>query len=415
MADAAELLSGRNIAVAVGGGIAAYKACDLVRELKRAGAEVRVTMTQGACEFVTPLTMQNLSGHPVFTDTFEASADQHYGHLALAKWAELFVVAPATADLLARIRAGLANDAVTTTLLAFRGQVLLAPAVNTAMWEHDATQATVRALLATERYRMVGPASGLLADGDVGMGRLAELKDIVAATVALAVQGPLAGRRVLVTAGPTREFLDPVRFISNPSTGKMGLAVAEVARAQGAHVTVVLGPTDVRAPKGVEVVNVTTADDMLAAVLARVDAADVFVAAAAVSDWKAARPSAVKTKKSDGPESLELVRTPDVLATAAARVHQNARRPLLVGFAAETNDVEAYAKGKLLKKRLDLIVANDVSKAGQGFGADTNEVIVFDASGEVLRAAGSKREVAKALWETLHMRLISASRGPAAG
>lgn len=398
-------LEGRNIAVAVGGGIAAYKACDLVRELKRAGADVRVAMTKGACEFVTPLTLQNLSGHPVFTDTFDASQDQGYGHLQLAKWADVFVVAPATADLLARMRAGLGNDAVTTTLLAFRGPVLLAPAMNTAMWEHAETQAAVSALLAQPKYRMVGPASGLLADGDVGVGRLAELKDLVEATRALAVTGPLAGRRVLITAGPTREPMDPVRFISNPSTGKMGLALAEVARSLGAVVTVVLGPVETGAPKGVEVVRVTTADQMLAAVLPRVDGAHAFVAAAAVSDWKPSDVAPQKVKKGEGPQTVTLVRTPDVLATASAQVHARSTRPLLVGFAAETHDVERYAKGKLAQKRLDLIVANDVSQPGVGFGADSNRVVVFDTSGEVLRAEGSKRDVARALWGLFGARL----------
>ncbi|MDX2014342.1 MAG: bifunctional phosphopantothenoylcysteine decarboxylase/phosphopantothenate--cysteine ligase CoaBC [Myxococcaceae bacterium] len=398
-------LAGRNVAVAVGGGIAAYKACDFVRELRRQGAEVRVAMTRGACEFVTPLTLQNLSGHPVFTDTFEASQDHQYGHLQLARWADLFVVAPATADLLARIRAGLGNDAVTTTLLAFRGQVLLAPAMNTAMWEHPETQATVQALAAQAKYRFVGPVAGPLADGDVGMGRLAELPALVEATVALAVQGPLAGKSVLVTAGPTREFLDPVRFLSNPSTGKMGLAMGEVARALGAQVTVVLGPTEAPVSKGLEVVRVTSADEMLAAVMPRVEVADVFVAAAAVSDWKAQTVSALKTKKGDGPESLALVRTPDVLATASAKVHENDRRPLLVGFAAETNDVEAYARGKLERKRLDLVVANDVSAPGSGFGSDTNRVVVFGRDGEARRAEGPKREVARAIWDVVLGRL----------
>lgn len=400
-----EPLLGRNVAVAIGGGIAAYKACDLVRELQRAGADVRVAMTKGACEFVTPLTLQSLSGHPVFTDTFDSSQDHQYGHLQLAKWADLFIVAPATADLLARVKAGLGNDAVTTTLLAFRGPVLLAPAMNTAMWDHAETQANLAALLAQPKYRVVGPVAGPLADGDVGMGRLAELKDLVAAAIGLAVSGPLAGRRVLVTAGPTREFLDPVRFLSNPSTGKMGLAMAEVARAQGAAVTVVLGPVETPVPRGLELVRVGTADELLAAVLPRVEAADVFVAAAAVSDWKAQQVGALKTKKGDGPETITLVRTPDVLATASAKVHANPKRPLLVGFAAETHDVATYAKEKLARKRLDLIVANDVSQTGAGFGSDTNRISVFDGSGEVVRAEGSKREVAKSIWAVITGRL----------
>ncbi len=400
-----ESLHGRNVLVAVGGGIAAYKACDLVRELRRAGAEVRVAMTRGAGEFVTPLTLQSLSGHPVFTDTFEAGQDHDFGHLQLARWADVVVVVPATADLLARMAAGLGNDAVTTTLLAFRGPVLLAPAMNTAMWDHAETQAAVATLSGQKRYRLVGPVSGLLADGDVGMGRLAEQKDVVEAVIALAVQGPLAGQRVLVTAGPTREPMDPVRFISNPSTGRMGLAMAEVARALGAHVTVVLGPVEVQAPKGLEVVRVTTADAMLAAVMPRVEVADFLVAAAAVSDWKPAAVSAQKVKKSDGPQTLTLVRTPDVLATAAARVHGNPRRPVLIGFAAETEAVEAYARAKLTQKRLDFVVANDVSQAGAGFGVDTNQVVVLSAAGEVLRAAGTKREVAKAIWSVVQGRV----------
>jgi phosphopantothenoylcysteine decarboxylase / phosphopantothenate---cysteine ligase len=393
-----EPLLGRNVAVAVGGGIAAYKACDLVRELRRAGATVRVAMTAGACEFVTPLTLQSLSGNPVFTDTFDTSQDRQYGHLQLAKWADLFVIAPATADLLARIRAGLGNDTVTTTLLAFRGPVLLAPAMNTAMWEHAETQANVAALLAQPRYRMVGPLSGPLADGDVGMGRLADLSALVSAVTELAVSGPLAGKRVLVTAGPTREALDPVRFISNPSTGKMGLAMAEAAHALGAGVTVVLGPAETGVPRGLEVIRITTADEMLAAVMSRVEAVDVFVAAAAVSDWKAEQVSPTKVKKSDGPETVRLVRTPDVLATASAKVHGSAKRPMLIGFAAETNDVETYARTKLTKKQLDLIVANDVSQAEVGFGSDSNRVVVFDRMGERLRAEGFKRDVAKEIW-----------------
>ena len=393
-----EPLLGRNIAVAVGGGIAAYKACDFVRELRRAGAEVRVAMTKGACEFITPLTMQNLSGNPVFTDTFDSSQDHLYGHLQLAKWADLFVIAPATADLLARVKAGLGNDAVTTTLLAFRGPVLLAPAMNTAMWEHAETQVTVAALIGQPKYRMVGPVSGPLADGDVGMGRLAELKELMSAVTAISVAGPLAGKRVLVTAGPTRESLDPVRFISNPSTGKMGLAMAEAARALGAVVTVVLGPVETVPPRGLEVIRVTTADEMLAAVMSRVETVDVFVAAAAVSDWKAEQVSLTKVKKSEGPETVRLVRTPDVLATASAKVHGNAKRPVLLGFAAETHDVETYARGKLAKKRLDLIVANDVSQAGAGFGSDSNRVVVFDSAGERLRTEGAKRAVAKEIW-----------------
>ncbi|MBN1207971.1 MAG: bifunctional phosphopantothenoylcysteine decarboxylase/phosphopantothenate--cysteine ligase CoaBC, partial [Myxococcaceae bacterium] len=221
----ASALQGRRVVVGVGGGIAAYKACELVRELGRAGAQVRVAMTEAAQQFVTPLTFQALSGHPVLTNYFDPAQEGNFGHLDLARWAELYVVAPATADLLARVRAGMAGDAVTTSLLAFRGPVVLAPAMNVAMWENPLTQQNVAALLADPRFTLAGPGAGLLACGDVGAGRLAEVMDIVAAAAARLGRGPLAGRGVLLTAGPTREFLDPVRFISNPSTGKMGLAL----------------------------------------------------------------------------------------------------------------------------------------------------------------------------------------------
>lgn len=392
-------LKGRRVAVGVGGGIAAYKVGDLVRELRRQGATVRVAMTKAAQEFITPLTMQSLSGLPVLTDYFDTSQEAQFGHLHLARWADAFIVAPATADLIARIRLGMANDAVTTSLLAFRGPVLLAPAMNTAMWENAATQENVRTLLAQSRFRIVGPGVGPLADGDVGPGRLSDLPEIIEAADALGAAGPLAGKKVLVTAGPTQEPLDPVRFVSNPSTGKMGLAVAEVARARGADVTVVLGPVGDVTADGLDLIRVRTADEMLAAVMARVEAVDAFVATAAVSDWKPATVAEKKTKKGDGPESVTLVRTPDVLATAAAKVHGNARRPLLVGFAAETHDVITYAKEKLAKKRLDFIVANDVTQPGAGFGADTNRVAILGADGSQVDVAGPKRDVAGRLWD----------------
>ena len=388
-------LQGRRVVVGVGGGIAAYKACELVRELGRAGAEVRVAMTEAAQQFVTPLTFQALSGHPVLTNYFDPAQEGNFGHLDLARWAELYVVSPATADLIARIRAGLGGDAVTTSLLAFRGPVLLAPAMNVAMWDNERTQENVAALLATPRFHGVGPGSGLLACGDVGAGRLAEVRDIVAAAAGLFAPGALTGRHVLLTAGPTREHLDPVRFISNPSTGKMGLALAHEARAQGARVTVVLGPVGPVDRQGLEVVDVVSADDMAREVLARVEGVDLFIATAAVSDWKPEQRAAHKVKKSEGPESLALVRTPDVLAEASRRVAGQARRPVLVGFAAETQRVVEYARDKLERKGLDAIVANDVSAPGAGFGVDTNEVTVLTRDGRQQAFAGAKREVAR--------------------
>ncbi len=396
------VLQGKRIAVGVGGGIAAYKAGDFVRELRRQGASVRVAMTKAAQEFITPLTMQSLSGEAVLTDYFDASQEEKFGHLHLSRWADAYVVLPATADLLARVAHGHGNDAVTTSLLAFRGPVLLAPAMNTAMWEHPAVQRNVELLRATPRTHLVGPGVGPLADGDVGAGRLSELPELISATRALFAAGLWSGKRVLITAGPTREALDPVRFISNPSTGKMGLALAHEAHARGAQVTVLLGPTGESVDAPFEVVRVVTAEELLAAVLARVDEADVFIATAAVSDWKAAEISTVKTKKGDGPQTLTLVRTPDVLLTASQRVHAASRRPVLVGFAAETNDVVKYAREKLEKKKLDLIVANDVSAAGAGFAGDTNAVTILTRDAQ-LEVAGTKREVAAHLCDAIDL------------
>ncbi|MFT3707982.1 MAG: bifunctional phosphopantothenoylcysteine decarboxylase/phosphopantothenate--cysteine ligase CoaBC [Archangium sp.] len=399
-------LQGKRIAVGVGGGIAAYKAGDFVRELRRHGAQVRVAMTKAAQEFITPLTMQSLSGEAVFTEVLDPDQDEKFGHLHLSRWADAYVVLPATADLLARITAGMANDAVTTSLIAFRGPVLLAPAMNTAMWEHPATQRNLNVLRQTPKTHFVGPGVGPLADGDVGVGRLADLHVLVAATESLFAGTPLTGKRVLITAGPTRESMDPVRFISNPSTGKMGLAIAEAAQLRGANVTVVLGPVGDVGPFPFEVVRVTTADEMLDAVMSRVNGVDVFVAAAAVSDWKPERVSAQKTKKGDAPESLTLIRTPDVLLTASLAVHAQPKRPLLVGFAAETNDVISYAKGKLEKKKLDFIVANDVSRPGSGFGTDTNAVSLIGADGSVVFVQGTKREVAARIWDAVAPRIV---------
>jgi phosphopantothenoylcysteine decarboxylase/phosphopantothenate--cysteine ligase len=397
----ASALQGRRVIVGVGGGIAAYKACELVRELGRAGADVRVAMTEAARQFVTPLTFQALSGHPVLTDYFDPNQEGNFGHLDLARWADLYVVAPATADLMARIRAGLAGDAVTTSLLAFRGPVLLAPAMNVAMWENRQTQENVAALMADPRFTRVGPDAGLLACGDVGAGRLVEVKEIVAAAAARLGSGPLAGRKVLLSAGPTREFLDPVRFISNPSTGKMGLALAEAARALGAKVTVVLGPVGAVDRTGLEVVDVVSAEDMAREVLARVEAADWFIATAAVSDWRPERQAPQKVKKGEAPEVLRLVRTPDVLAEASRKVAGAKQRPLLVGFAAETEKVLEHAREKLERKGLDAIVANDVTVPGAGFGTDTNRVTVLTRTGVRKDLDGAKREVAQGILELL--------------
>jgi phosphopantothenoylcysteine decarboxylase/phosphopantothenate--cysteine ligase len=397
------VLQGRRVGLGVGGGIAAYKAAELVRALQRSGAQVRVAMTPAAGAFVTPLTFQALSGHPVLTDILDASQEAAFGHIDFARWSELFVVAPATADLLARIVAGMGNDALAATLLAYRGTVLLAPAMNTAMWEHPATQRNLAVLAKDARYRFVGPGAGLLACGEVGSGRLSEPEQIVDAAAELLGEGPLSGIRVLVTAGPTREFLDPVRFISNPSTGKMGLAIARAARARGARVTMVLGPVGTVDRTGLEVVDAVSAEEMRDAVLSRLDQTDVLVATAAVSDWRPAHRADHKVKKDDpaaeGP--LALSRTPDVLALAAERARTLSRRPLIVGFAAETENVVENATAKLLRKGLDLIVANDVSRPDAGFGVDTNSVVIVDRAGGRLELSGTKDAVAAGLWDRI--------------
>ncbi|MCY1042268.1 bifunctional phosphopantothenoylcysteine decarboxylase/phosphopantothenate--cysteine ligase CoaBC [Corallococcus sp. bb12-1] len=390
----ASALKGRRVIVGVGGGIAAYKACELVRELGRAGAEVRVAMTEAARQFVTPLTFQALCGHPVLTDYFDPAQEGNFGHLDLARWGDAFVVAPATADLMAKIRAGLGGDAVTTSLLAFKGPVVLAPAMNVAMWENARTQENVASLLADARFTGVGPGAGMLACGDVGSGRLADVGAIVSAVAARLGGGPLQGQHVLVTAGPTREFLDPVRFISNPSTGKMGMALAHEARALGATVTVVLGPVGPVDRTGLEVVDVVSAEDMAREVLSRVDSADAFIATAAVSDWRPEVRAPQKVKKGESPESLRLVRTPDVLLEASRQVAGRAKRPVLVGFAAETERVVEHAREKLERKGLDAIVANDVTATGAGFGTDTNRVTVIARTGPDRVLEGSKRAVA---------------------
>jgi phosphopantothenoylcysteine decarboxylase/phosphopantothenate--cysteine ligase len=401
---ALEALRGRRIAVGVGGGIAAYKACELVRELMRAGADVRVAMTEAAQAFVTPLTFQALSNHPVLTHAYDAAQEAGFGHIELARWAEVFVLAPATADLLARVRAGMANDGVTSALLAYRGPVVLAPSMNTAMYESARTQENLAFLRADPRVSVAAPGEGLLACGEVGAGRLAEPRDIALAVAARLARGPLTGKRVLLTAGPTREHFDPVRFISNPSTGRMGLAMAHAARRLGAEVAVVLGPVPEADRTGLEVVDVVSAEDMAREVLARVEGADYFVATAAVSDWRPAVRHAQKQKKHAGDEALALVRTPDVLAEASARVHARggaARRPLLVGFAAETERVLEHAREKLVRKALDAIVANDVSAPGAGFAVDTNRVSLLTRGGARADLEGSKREVAERLWALL--------------
>jgi len=384
-------LSGKRVLLGVSGSIAAYKAVEVLRELVRRGAEVRVVMTEAAQRFVAPLTFATLSRQPVLTDLFTLDYGREIGHVAAPGRAHLLLVAPATAHTIAKLAHGLADDFLTNIYLAAACPVLLAPAMDADMYRHPATQENLEALRRCG-VRIVGPASGELASGMVGPGRLSEPAEIVAAAEALLLgQQDLAGRVVLVTAGPTQEPVDPVRFLSNRSSGRMGFAVAEAARDRGARVTLVAGPTEVAPPGGVEVLRVGTAEEMRDAVLARAGEASVVVKAAAVADYRPARPRGQKLKKQDAPLRLDLEPTPDILGELGRRK----RGQVLVGFAAETDDVIANAKDKLAKKNLDLIVANDVRAADAGFAVETNRVTILGRNGvaEVLPLL-SKREVA---------------------
>jgi phosphopantothenoylcysteine decarboxylase / phosphopantothenate---cysteine ligase len=397
----------RTVVLGVGGGIAAYKACEVARLVVKGRGTVRVTMTPAATRFVGPLTFQAISGAPVLVDLLDAASEATYGHLALARAADLVVIAPATADLLARIRAGMADDAVTTTVLAATCPVLVAPAMNTRMWRNAVTQENLAALRA-RGFHVVGPGAGELADGDVGEGRLAEPDEIAMAASRLLGNLDLAGRRVLVTAGPTREPIDPVRFISNPSSGKMGYAIAHVAARRGAEVALVSGPTALADPAGVKVIPVETAEQMARAVEAEAGGMDLFVGAAAVSDYRPQRASPSKIKKGDRDETLVLSRTPDILAGLGARFAGKRDAPVLVGFAAETDDVIAHAREKLKRKGCDLVVANKVGAPGAGFGGDTNRVALVSAA-ELAEIEGPKEKVAEAILDWI-LPLLEARR-----
>ncbi len=401
-----EALRGRRVLLCVGGGIAAYKSCEVARLCGQAGAEVRVALTPAAQRFVTPLTFQALTGTPPSTDLFDAQQEVAAGHIALADWAELAVVAPATADLLARLRAGAADEVVTATLLAIDpSRWLLAPAMNERMWASPATAENVR-VLQQRGARLVGPAVGEMAErSHTGPGRMSEPAEIAAAAAGALLPRDLAGVPVLVTAGPTREALDPVRFLSNPSSGRMGFALAEAARDRGAEVTLIAGPTEVPPPSGVRCVRIVSAQELQQAVDRSLDGARAVVMAAAVSDQRPKQAAPHKVKKKDGEETLRLVRTPDILAGLGARYAGQARPPVLVGFAAETEQVEEHAREKLQRKNLDLIVANDVSAQGAGFASETNRVLVLDRDGGRAELSGSKLAVAHAIWDRVRARL----------
>lgn len=385
----------KRIVLGVGGGIAAYKSAELVRRLRDQGAEVRVVMTQGGREFITPLTLQALSGHPVHLDLLDPAAEAAMGHIELARWADLVLIAPATADLMARLTQGVADDLLTTLVLATDALVALAPAMNQAMWRDPATQANAQ-LLAERGFRLFGPASGSQACGDVGLGRMLEADDLAQLAADCFERKALSGRHVLITAGPTQENIDPVRYITNHSSGKMGFALAEAAAEAGAKVTLITGPVHLPTPDRVDRIDVVSARDMLAACEAAMPC-DLLIAAAAVADYRPEVVAQHKLKKD--PTSgdgllLQLVRNPDILATLARRPD----RPFSVGFAAETENLLEYAARKLKDKNLDLIVANDVANPSIGFNSEENAVSVIDR--ELLEtrfAQTSKGKIARQL------------------
>lgn len=375
-------LSGRRVLLAVSGGIAAYKSPDLVRRLRDVGATVRVVMTQGAHAFITPLSLQAVSGHPVHDDLLDPAAEAAMGHIELAKWAEVILVAPASANTLARLAHGFADDLLSTLCLATTAPIMVAPAMNQQMWAATAVQDNLRRLAALGIH-IIEPASGSQACGDVGAGRMpepVELRDAVVALLA-PTEALLSGLNVLITAGPTREAIDPVRYLSNHSSGKMGYALAAQAQRLGANVTLVSGPTQLSAPSDVNLIQVESAQDMLEAVEAHAGDADLFIACAAVADYRLAAVAPNKIKKDAETMQLELVKNPDILATIANRDNP----PMCIGFAAETQNVAHYAADKLKRKKLALIAANDVSDNSIGFNSDENAMTLFwrDAAGEL--------------------------------
>lgn len=387
------------VVLGVTGGIAAYKACEILRLLQKQGIDVFVVMTKNACQFVTPLTFETLSGHPVATDTFVRPATWEVEHIALAKRADLFLIAPATANIIGKMACGIADDMLSTTVMATKAPVMIAPAMNTGMWENPATQQNI-ATLVSRGVHVVTPATGHLACGDSGAGKLEDVAVIAQRALdVLAEKRDMEGLRVMVTAGPTREALDPVRYISNRSSGKMGYAIARAARRRGAQVTLLTGPVAIEPPQGVKVVPFTTTQELLDRALACAKDQDVIIQSAAPADYRAREIAPQKIKKQGGEDmTIELVENPDVAATLgrAKRADQT-----FVGFAAETNDVLAHARGKLVKKNLDMIVANDVTAPGAGFDVNTNIVTLI--TGEKMESLPlmSKDEVASRILDAV--------------
>ena len=385
-------LANKNILLGVTGGIAAYKSAEIVRHLKKSGASVRVVMTRSAEEFITPLTLQALSGNRVSTELLDAEAEAAMGHIELAKWADGILIAPATANTIARLSSGRGDDLLSTVTLAFDGPISVAPAMNQAMWRDERTQENLKKLI-DQDFGICGPGSGEQACGDVGLGRMLEPIDILDMFSLSFNEGTLSGKKILITAGPTQEPIDPVRFITNRSSGKMGYSLVEAALESGANVTLISGPVNIEPPSNCNFVSIKTAEEMYDAVMHHISGMDVYIGTAAVSDYSPAKASDSKIKKdgSSSPMVLELKENQDILKS----VSELEQRPYVVGFAAETNDLIKNAEKKLSNKNLDLIIANDVSNKDIGFDSDDNEVTLITEKEKHLIKRQNKRKVSK--------------------
>ncbi|QEY11372.1 bifunctional phosphopantothenoylcysteine decarboxylase/phosphopantothenate--cysteine ligase CoaBC [Cellvibrio sp. KY-YJ-3] len=386
-------LANKQILLGVTGGIAAYKSADLVRRLQDAGASVQVVMTPAAQEFITPLTLQALSGNPVHTQLLDPEAEAGMGHIQLARWADLVLIAPASADFMARLTQGMGNDLLTSICLATAAPIALAPAMNQGMWRNQATQTNLD-LLIERKIHIFGPADGGQACGDIGPGRMLEPLQLVDAAASLFATGSLAGKTLVITAGPTREAIDPVRYLSNHSSGKMGYALAEAAAEAGAKTILISGPTQLKTPPRVQRIDVTSAQQMFDASMAAADSCDVFIAAAAVADYRPAQVAPQKLKKgADESITLTLVKNPDIVASVAALP----KRPFTVGFAAESENLLDYGRAKLVHKKLDLVIANNISDSRIGFNSDDNAVTVIDEHSNHELSQRSKQQLAREL------------------
>ena len=389
-------LTNKQILVGVTGGIAAYKAAELIRRLQDHGATVRVIMTKAAQAFITPLTLQALSGNPVHCDLLDSEAEAAMGHIELARWADLVLIAPASADFMARLATGQADDLLATVCLATNASIAIAPSMNQGMWRDQSTQQNLQTLI-SKQVLVFGPGDGSQACGDIGPGRMMEPEQLAVEASSVFKIGSLDGVKIVITAGPTREAIDPVRYISNHSSGKMGFALAQAAMDAGASVTLITGPVSLQTPERVTRIDVNSAAEMHQAVIETLPVCDIFIGSAAVADYRPTSIADQKIKKSTETMTIELVRNPDIIAD----VSNHPQRPFTIGFAAETQDVESYARGKLEKKKLDLIIANDVSNTAIGFNSDDNAVSVIWNDGEVSLPMTSKQQLGRRLIEEI--------------